>query len=420
MHSIPSVMQASGRIAVDEDARLHLAALRRELEEAVVALRFARPSEARTGAQQRLQAARDHVEELDRVLAATGREDTGDLEARVLGRLRSVLAGPAAAPDDTVDRLAELGERIARPGPPDARLLAAYRETTALYARDFRIVPPHRLLPLLRAHVDRAAAHLDLPLRPSLRAELGAVVAETAALTGWTLHVGGRRGEAHAHFALARAAARDADQPALHALALGSMASLYSTIVRGTAERSRIALRLLEQAISLVPDGMPAMGEAWLHGRLAEEHAALGDAEGFASELERARALLRDPRSPGAGVFGPEGVLAFWAPSAPGPDLSEGFGMGVLGDPRGIERLLPLLAITPQPVTRATILGDLATAYLRRGEPEQALGTTIVLVETAIAGHVPGRLDRARGLRTQLPPDTHGLADLDDRLALAR
>lgn len=339
-----------------------------------------------------------------------------EVRRRLLVRLMGAIGDDQ--PAGSLERLAAFGEQLIRRGPVDAATLDAFETVTATCAREYTQVPPQRLAPLLRSHVDRTAARLDLPMTPSLRARLGAVVAETAALTGWTLHVAGRRGEAHALFTLTREVARDAGHDVLHALALGSMSSLYTAINRGSLGGSRVALRLLEQAVIVAPAHTPGPALAWLHGRLAEERAVLGDADGFARAL--ADSERHNAATAGTGdlvVFGPDSVLSFWAPGGTGPAHVKGFGLGVLGRPGGVGALDRLVARTPDPVGRTTLLGDLATAHLHAGDPDAALVTAIEAAGVARAGGLHGRLDRVRGLRSRFPHGLAGLDALDERLA---
>jgi hypothetical protein len=412
-----------------EELRRGLAALRRELEETAVTARFVRSSGVRAALQRRLQATQrqlQSIEELALATSGTAEDPTSassgeGLQRKVMLRLLTLMGESGSTPEAATDLLADLGARLQRRGPVDGALLDVFSEATDAYAREFGAVPPAHLLELLRTHVNRTAGALDLPMTPQLRSRLAHVVSEAACLAGWTLHACGRRGEAHAYFTLARDVARDSGHHLLQALALGSMASLFSTIVRGTPSRSRVAQRLLEQATALVPPDVVAPGVAWLHGRLAEEHAALGERTAFVSTLERARTLFGLARQAGESaprVLSPHGVLSFWGKDGPGPDLVEGFGLGVLGDARGVDVLVPQLAVSHHPVDRTIILGDLATAHLRQGDCEQAVSMTIALVDESVDGEVLGRLDRARGLRAQFLSGTPGLAELDERLAV--
>lgn len=348
---------------------------------------------------------------------AGGRVAPGELHRRMLLKvlaLRDGVDGPPADLDRVLDSAA----------PVEPALVSAFGDVTRVLAREYRRAGPGRLVALLRAHVDRAASHLDLPARPGVRARLGSVVGEAACLAGWVLHVTGRRGEAHAYFVLGRDAARDAGDTTVQALATGAAASLFTTLTRGLPGGSRVAERLLSQAVALVTDDAPGVARAWLYGRLAEELAALGDADGHAAAVERSRDAFaaaaaepaRDPRW--AGVFTGEGILGFWVPGGPGPDLVEAFGYGLLGDRRGVELLEPAVAREHRSAGRATLLGDLATSRLRLGDLDEAARTAAELVDEAVAGRVLGRVERARGLRRRLPDGLPGVRELDERLAV--
>jgi len=409
----------------DQEPRLrrHLDAARGELRSAASTLRGSAPDAARASAEHRLAAAGLRLDELEALLSARpqrvrhagDRVAPGELHRRMLLKVLALRDGADGPPADL--------ERVLDPAVAvDPALVAAFADVTRGLAREYRRAGPARLLGVLRAHVDRAASHLDLPAPPGVRARLGSVVAEAACLTGWVLHVTGRRGEAHAYFVLGRDAARDAGDTVVQALATGAAASLFTTLTRGTPGGSRVAARLLSQAVALVPDDAPAVGRAWLHGRLAEELAALDDAAGHGAAVEVSRAAFaaagddRDERW--AGVFSADGILAFWTPGGPGPDLVEAFGHGLLGDRRGVELLEPAVAREPRAAGRATLLGDLATSRLRLGDLEGAAVAATDLVDQARAGRVLGRVERARGLRRRLPDGLPAVRELDERLAL--
>jgi len=355
-----------------------------------------------------------------RVRHAGDRVPAGELHRRMLLKVLTLRDGaPAEAPRPDLERVLEPADRL------DPALVRAFGDVTRVLVGEYARSGPGRLVGLLRAHVDRAASHLDLPAAPGLRARLGSVVAEGACLAGWVLHLTGRRGEAHAYFVLGRDTARDAGDAGIQALATGTASSLFSTLTRGTTGGSRVAERLLAQAVALLPEPAPGVARAWLSGRLAEERAALGDRDGHARAVEWAREALAEDGAQRAGhdlgwagVFSSGGILSFWTPDGRGPDLVEAFGHALLGDPRGVLALAPAVAGEARAAGRATLLGDLATGHLRRGEAEEAAAAAARMVEEAVRGRVLGRVERARGLRRQLPDGLAAVQELDERLSV--
>lgn len=426
---------------VDERGLLEerIAAAREGLSDAASALLFVRPDRAREAAERGLRAARLQLDGANRVLESGDRvRDTAtpsaarryarllpievddDVHRRIMLKLLSFLGGAAAAPGTALARLRELEETVNHEGPVDGLRIDAFRTVTNAYAQEFITVPPQQLIDVLRAHVNRTVSCMELPTLPSLRARLGTVVAETAALTGWVLHVAGQRGEAHAYFTLARDVAREVGDATAEAVALASMSSLYSTKNRGSEGGSQAALRLLQQAAELVPHGAPTPAKAWINARVAEESAALGDTGAFAVSLEHALTIRANERRDdplGSLVFMEQGLMNFWGQQGEGPSLSEGFGLSVLGDRRGVDRLTPLLHRVDNLPSRAVLLGDLVTAHVNNGDHDQAVRRAAQMVEVTVASGVLGRLERVRGLRRRMPDGVPGLADLDELLA---
>jgi hypothetical protein len=337
----------------------------------------------------------------------------------VLLKLLSVIGGAATIPLEPLERLAELATDVRRPGPVDDRVLDASAELTHRYAAQFEVLAPQPLLELVTAHLNQVGARLDLPAAPSLRARLGTIASETAALAGWLAVLSGRRGEAHSYFAFARDAARDADDPELHALALGSLASLYSALSTGAARGSMVAVRLLQQSLALIPCNAKATARAWLAGRLAGEQALLGDAAGFARNLERSGAALAEAGADGdrPGVFTGGALLSFWGKGGIGWDHMSAFGAAVLGDRRAIDRLAGLLPAVQGGVGRSNVLVDLATVHLQHGEVDAAAALAVRTVALSAAGGWNARLQRVAALRERMPLDVRAVGDLDEHLA---
>lgn len=363
-----------------------------------------------------VRAARSRIEGAEDALAS---HDAGALEAGLAAarsELRQVESSLARALREDVDTLVELDRTAERARPVDPAALESLRELTLAWAREYATSPPPQLLELVRAHVDRTAAGLDLPMAPSVRVRLAGIASETASLAGWVLLAAGRPGEAQAHFVLAATVARDVGDGTREALAIGSLSSLFSTLSRGTAGGSRPAVRLLRHAVDLVGPDAPPVARGWLRCRLAEEQAAVGDADGFHATVEVARTDADDPGGAEPGVFTADGVLTLWGPRRPGLALTEGLGTGLLGDGRALGRLERLLGTVTAPVDRTLVLGDCATIALVHGHADHAADRATDLFDLAVDHALFGRLDRVRGLRARLPDHAPGVATLDDRL----
>lgn len=344
----------------------------------------------------------------------------GQVERRVVRELFRVIGQSAAVPRDSLDHLADLAVVVERRGPVDPSLLDAIEELTAGYAERFESAPPEQLLDLVRAHVNHIGARMDRPMSPSLQARLGSLAAEAAALAGWLAYLAGRRGEARSYFSFARDAARDADDPTLHALALGSMAALFSAVSSGTSAGSLVAARLLQQAVALVPADAPPTARAWLAGRLAAEHALLGDRQAFGRCLGRSGAALAEaaPETGRVRVFDARGVLSFWGHGGIGEEHAAGFGGAVLGDRRAVDRLAGAVAAVPSAVGRSNVLADLATAHLLLGDVDAAAQAAVRALRVAAPLGYGARAQRVAGLRDRMPSAGSAVVALDEQLAL--
>lgn len=116
------------------------------------------------------------------------------MDRRLLLRLFGVVGAAAALPAPALARMRDLAEVLGSET-VDTRTLDALNELTHTYARQYGVVPPDDLSKLVSAHVDQAAARLDLPMPAAHRARLGSITSEAASLGGWLHCASGRRGE---------------------------------------------------------------------------------------------------------------------------------------------------------------------------------------------------------------------------------
>lgn len=344
------------------------------------------------------------------------------MDRRAVVRLFGTL-GVVAAGSGTADRLlafnrAEAATGFGRVG---EELLSGMREVTQAYAQAWGVAPVAELARLTRAHLNAVVSHLEAATGSSLRARLGSVAAETAALAGWLTCLQDRRGEARSLFLLALDSARDAQDDTLHALALGSLAYLDSPVPRGAAGGSRTAVRRLEQALTLLPADASSAARSWLHAQLAVEHAALGDAKAFDRAIGLAEAAALSPQDAlDSEVFGQRGILTFWGPEGVGVTKSRGLGWSLLGHARAADTIAPTVKAGGTALGEATLLLDLAAGQVRAGQFEPACETNMRALELLSGGGYAARVRRVRGLRAQVIDDSlPAVRDLDERLAHA-
>jgi tetratricopeptide (TPR) repeat protein len=400
------------------------------LDHALLAVRMARPDRPRDAAKRALEAARTVLERAsvdvarrEAVTATTGppgpNEDI-DMERRVLMK---ALMGASLAPMGALEALERTRGLTARQSRVDDALVWAFRSLLGAYSQGYETMEPGVLAPSVAALVDRVTERLSEPMVPAQRRELGRIAAESAGLAGWLSHSLDQQGRAHAYFSLARDAAVDADDPMLHAMALGCLSQLVSTTPAGGCEGSPAALRLLQEANDRLPDEAPSSARTWLAARLAEECAALGDGDGYLRHMTRAEdawvlARVGDDRR---GFFSQQGFFAQWEDGR--FDGYRAICLILLDEPYQAEdHLAKAVGRTlGQSRSRATLLTDMTAAYALQGEPEQACETARGSIAASTQAGFPMGLQRLRGARRHLDrwqrhPD---VVDLDERLAAA-
>jgi len=344
------------------------------------------------------------------------------MDRRTVVRLFGAL-GILAARHETARQLLGFSEAegAVEVGRVDAGLPDSLRNVTRAYARAWGLAPAAELAGLARAHLNTVTAQLEAAAKPTLRSRLGAVAAETAALAGWLTCLQDRRGEARSMFLFARDCSRDAQEHTLHALVLGSLAYLDSPVPRGAAGGSLMAIRHLDQALTLLPSDAPAPARSWLHAQLAVEYAALDDRRGFNRAIrssEAAASSVGDDNGPG--VFSPEGILTFWGSDGVGVTKSRGLGQALLGDPGADDTTASVVEAGGSPLGEATLLLDLAAGQVRTGQFEPACRAAVHALDLLGGGGYIARVQRIRGLRAQVTHDRlPAVRELDERLAVA-
>lgn len=399
-----------------------LAALRIGLDDVALATGLLRPDrrwEEIARGLGRAQAALDAAEQLYRSYwLGDDEEEVAEVDRREVLGLWRVLLGAAAVPPMTVHRLVV---SLDRPSAMDASLLSSLGAVTRMYAFSYPHVDAAELLPPVRAHLDVLAGWLSEPMTPRLRAGLGSLVAETAAMAGWAALTLDLRADAWSSFALGRDAARDAGDEVLHAQILGSLASLHSGISRGRPTGSRVAVRTLEEAAARARSA-PALTRAWLSARLSEERAAIGDAAGARHDFSTAEDAYSasDAEDPAPGFFGADGFLSVWGEAC----LSgyRGIGHVLLGQgDQAVPVLVSTLDQTPDVRQQVVVLADLAAAWTLAGEQEEACRIATRALDLAASAGYPLGVERVRGVRHRLDglDDLPAVRELDERLAAA-
>ncbi|MEN3539654.1 helix-turn-helix domain-containing protein [Microbispora sp. ZYX-F-249] len=208
------------------------------------------------------------------------------------------------------------------------------------------------------SQIQRAHRHA---VRPGIRAQLAHVLAQTDSLAGWQAINTGALNDAWNHYENAKAAAREADDPAV--IAHVSAEQAYVLMDLGQPAH---ATELLQYVHATYRDRIPARLRSWLSAAEAEAAAILGDEATCRTALDQAAALLpsghSDPDMPYLSLDTHH--LARW----------RGNCLVRFGDPGTIEDLRSALAGMDGTYNRAeaALRCDLGHALLALGDPGAA------------------------------------------------
>jgi len=251
-----------------------------------------------------------------------------------------------------------------RPVRVDAGLLADLDQLTDGFRRIDRRMGAPAVFRDLAAHLARVQDLRGLPMTPTTRTRLAEVGSDVAALLGWQALDMDQPKAAWQHLRLAAQAAREADQPTLHAFATAQMG--YLPLFSGNA---RAALPLIAQARTIAAERTSSTFTAWLHAAEAEMLANVGDTTAALHALERAdaamaRAAAGEERTPALAHFDASHLLRW-----------KGQVLGHLARKHDAEPMLRAALAEADPTfvrARAGLLLDLATCLVQDGEVEEA------------------------------------------------
>jgi hypothetical protein len=337
--------------------------------------------------------------ELDRLMAALKAMGVSVDRRRFLLNAAALAAGVAGVPAvaanlDGQERLAWV---LRHPRSVDLPTVAFLRQQALDLLRRNEATPAASLLPTVARQLEQATVLREHAPAGRVRQELFAVEAQSATLLGRLLwDVSGHRDHA--------TAARYFDQ----AIDLASNIKdgwveasprMFQRFlpVYGTDKDPGKGLVLAERAVARAADGSSRVIAGWSCALLAEAYADLGEERRARLALDRANVHLTRvaPDDPFYGVFGREQLGGF---------------IGVchlrLHDPKGAQAALQQTAQrfgVGKEKHKSVVLGDLATAFIGQGEPEQAavvLHEAIDLVElTRDAGGMKRVFSAGRQLR---------------------
>lgn len=213
----------------------------------------------------------------------------------------------------------------------------------------------------MRAQITQLAGAHRHAVRPGIRAQIARFLAETESLAGWQAINTGALNDAWNHYENAKAAAHDADDPAI--LAYVSAEQAYVLMDLGQPAQ---ATEVLQHIHATHQSRIPARLRTWLSAAEAEAASILGDEATCRAALDQAAKLLpeghADPNTPYLSIDAHH--LARW----------RGNCLVRFGDPGTVDDLRSALAGMDGTYNRAesAVRCDLGHALLARGEPEAA------------------------------------------------
>lgn len=230
-------------------------------------------------------------------------------------------------------------------------------------------------------------------MQPDHRLELAGIAGDTATLIGWLALDADHVDDAWAYFRHGARAAREAEDPALHAFALGESAYVMLRL-----DRPDDAAAVIDEAEAKLRDAPAPQMRVWLQSARAEVLASTHDADGCQRALDLAHegldAQLDDPLDLPYVSYLDAAHLTRWA----GCCLAQ---LGRLDASTLLERAMA--SADPSFVrAQAGLLVDLATAHAVRGDLERSCGIANEAIGLALETGSVRQLNRVRHLRPRL------------------
>jgi transcriptional regulator with XRE-family HTH domain len=323
---------------------------------------------------------------------------------RTFNRLAFLSMLGAAAGMIDLDRLASFDvER-----PVDGAIVDDLSLVTDSYARQWKVLPPGRLLPGVHDHLRLLGG-----LRTREEQRLRALTADTAVLAGYLAFQLEDRGRAAAYWTIGRERSRDIGGET-RARVLVALSALRSQLAHGRAGASAASVALLDGAQHSAGPRASRLLRAWAFARRAEERAALGDGPAADHDIEAADACLNEPQPCSDAIVGPRDGSQL--------DGFTGHCALLLGrvEAAGILRRSLDSMPTEMVAWRSVVHCDLAAALADRAEVEAACVSLSKAFSLAAEVGAAEHVQRIHGIRRRLDryADASAVRQLDELIAL--
>jgi hypothetical protein len=352
--------------------------------------------------------------ELDRLMAAFKSMGVSVDRRRFLLNATALAAGVAGVPAvaANLDGRERLSWVLKHPRNVDLPTVAFLRQQALDLLRRNEATPAASLFPVSARQLEQVMVLREHAPAGRVRQELFAVEAQSATLLGRLLwDVSGHRD--HATAARYFDQAVDIASNVKDGWAEASPRMFQRFIpVYGTDKDPRKGLVLAERAVARATDGSSRVVAGWSCALAAEAYADLGEERRARLALDRANAQLMRVAAddPLYGVFGREQLGGF---------------IGVchlrLHHPKGAQAALQQTARSfgvGKEKHKAVILGDLSTAFIGQGEPEQAAVVLHEAIDLVELTRDAGGMKRVFSAGRQLGPWRHEpfVQEVQDRL----
>jgi tetratricopeptide (TPR) repeat protein len=292
-----------------------------------------------------------------------GKEQPSEIYQRlfreVYGRTNAELGFPNEPEEDP--EAAELRSRLAVARTIDRQTVEIFRHQVDHVRRVDRRFGALTKLDQLRTQIDHVQHLLTYCTGPQ-RLALASVLVEASTLAGWQALDRAAVGQAWTHYERAKAAAREAESPALLAHATAEQAFVLIDLDEATS-----AVDQLAHARSIINGTATPLLRAWLAAAHGETLAAAGHADDARRAFDTASDLL--PADP------IDSALPFLFLGESHLDRWRGNALARVGAPDAIDQLTAALARLPDDFVRARtgLLVDLAYAHAAAGNRDAAL-----------------------------------------------
>lgn len=333
-------------------------------------------------------------------------------------RMSENLSGDLVMPGTHLDLLQRFSHAFGSQTPIDRGLLQILEARTQHYwqVRHAASISSSDLWRYVAPQIQRSLTFLEGPLFPEQRAQICAMLSQSAILAGVLTYDSGRQPAARSWYKLAIQAAHEAGTPKLAAIALGWMVFTWTYV-----HDYRQALACVQQALSEARHFSDDLLLAWLKANEAEIQIYLAQKHDSLAALKQAEGLIDQEPSAEQYLFNLNPVQLLGYKGACFQRLYRRDDPGTKSFLRDAQEALQHAIASPTSMRRqVTFLHDLAGTYARSGEIEAAcaiIERSFPFLTELGEKTAQKRLEAVRGLLSEAS-DTPVVQALDEQIAV--